>query len=195
LVAVADAWRWQVISDGRGTLDTTIGPHDIIAYIYALLWAPLYRARYADLLKQDYPRIMLTADASVARQLINIGHQLILLHLLEANPPHVCRLTGRGSRLVERVSFTQTGGAAGQIWINTEQSFEPIEVEVWEFEVGGFQVCDKWLKDRRGRTLSADDVDTYRSLVAAVSETINLMEQLDEILDEAGGLPFTMPTG
>jgi len=138
---------------------------------------------------------MLTADASVARQLINIGHQLILLHLLEANPPHVCRLTGRGSRLVERVSFTQTGGAAGQIWINTEQSFEPIEVEVWEFEVGGFQVCDKWLKDRRGRTLSADDVDTYRSLVAAVSETINLMEQLDEILDEAGGLPFTMPTG
>jgi hypothetical protein len=193
LGAVTDAWQWQTTPDGRGDLETTVGPYDIVAYIYALLWTPLYRARYADLLQQDFPRIMLAEESSVARQFINIGHQLMLLHLLEATTPDVCRLTGRGSRMVQRVAFTQTGAGAGQIWINSEQAFEPIEVEVWEFEVGGFQVCDKWLKDRRGRTLSVDDVETYRRLVAAVSETITLMEQLDEILDEAGGLPFTAP--
>jgi hypothetical protein len=137
---------------------------------------------------------MLSDEPSVARRLINVGHQLIALHLSEGTIPNVCRLSGRGSRLVERVCFTQNDGALGQIWINTEQSFEPVEAEVWEFEVGGFQVCDKWLKDRRGRTLSVDDVETYRRLLTAISETIPLMEQLDEILDEAGGLPFTMST-
>jgi hypothetical protein len=194
LTAVSDGWRWEVIPDGRGTLETTIGPQDIMAYIYSLLWAPIYRARYADLLKQDFPRIMLVEESAVARRLINVGHELMSLHLLEATLPNVCRLSGRGSRLIERVSFTQIGGAAGQIWINTEQSFEPIEAEVWEFEVGGFQVCDKWLKDRRGRALSVDDVDMYLRLVTAISQTINFMEQLDEILDEAGGLPFTVPS-
>jgi len=193
LAAVSAAWPWELLPDGRGTLETTVGPYDIMAYIYALLWAPLYRARYADLLKQDFPRIMLTDEASIARQLINIGHELMTLHLLEATLPDICRLSGRGERLIERVSFTQTVGAAGQIWINTDQSFEPVPEEVWEFEVGGFQVCDKWLKDRRGRTLSIDDVQTYCRIIAAISETINLMEQLDEVLEDGGGLPFTIP--
>lgn len=41
--------------------------------------------------------------------------------------------------------------------------------------IGGYQVCEKWLKDRRGRTLSYDDVEHYKKICVALGETIRLM--------------------
>ena len=63
------------------------------------------------------------------------------------------------------------------MYINAEQYFEGVRPEVWEFHVGGYQVCEKWLKDRRGRKLSYDDITCYRKIVAALGETIRLMGQ------------------
>jgi len=60
----------------------------------------------------------------------------------------------------------------------------------WEFHVGGYQVCQKWLKDRKGRVLSYEDIRHYQSIVAALAETIRLMDKIDEVIEEHGGWPI-----
>ena len=62
--------------------------------------------------------------------------------------------------------------------------------EVWNFHIGGYQVCEKWLKDRRGRELSAEDIAHYQQVVVALGETIKLMAQVDEVIDQHGGWPL-----
>ena len=61
--------------------------------------------------------------------------------------------------------------------------------EVWDFHIGGYQVCHKWLKDRKGRTLSEDDIDHYRKIVAALTDTRRLMAEIDEVIEAHGGWP------
>jgi len=72
----------------------------------------------------------------------------------------------------------------GRVYINKSQHFEGVPPEVWEFQVGGYQVCDKWLKDRRGRQLSYDDLTHYQKMIAALKETIRLMEEVDSAVGE-----------
>ncbi|MGC9317480.1 MAG: type ISP restriction/modification enzyme, partial [Armatimonadota bacterium] len=64
------------------------------------------------------------------------------------------------------------------------QYFEGVPPEVWEFQVGGYQVLEKWLKDRKGRTLTQDDLTHYQRIVVALSGTIDLMEQIDERIED-----------
>jgi len=78
----------------------------------------------------------------------------------------------------------------GRVWINKTQYFDGVPQEVWEFHIGGYQVCHKWLKDRKGRTLTYDDIQHYGRVVAALGETIRLMEQIDEVIEEHGGFPL-----
>ena len=67
--------------------------------------------------------------------------------------------------------------------------------QVWNFHIGGYQVCEKWLKDRKGRTLSAEDITHYHKIVVALSETIRLMAEIDQVIEAHGGWPgaFTAP--
>jgi hypothetical protein len=78
----------------------------------------------------------------------------------------------------------------GRVWINKTQYFDGVPSEVWEFHIGGYQVCHKWLKDRKGRALSFDDTKHYQRIVGALAETITLMEQIDETIDEHEGWPI-----
>jgi len=64
----------------------------------------------------------------------------------------------------------------GWVYINKGQYFEGVRQEVWEFHIGGYQVCEKWLKDRRGRELSYDDIRHYQRIVVALGETGRLMK-------------------
>ena len=76
------------------------------------------------------------------------------------------------------------------MYINKTQYFNGVPAEVWEFYVGGYQVCHKWLKDRKGRTLSYENIQHYQRIVAALAETITLMEKIDETIEEHGGWPI-----
>ncbi len=60
---------------------------------------------------------------------------------------------------------------------------------MWNFHVGGHQICEKWLKDRKGRALSEEDIAHYQKIVFAISETIRLMQATDAVIDEHGGWP------
>lgn len=75
---------------------------------------------------------------------------------------------------MEKVSY-----AAGNVWINPRQYFGGVPEEVWNFKIGGYQVCEKWLKDRKGRVLSGEDIRHYQRVVVALQQTIRLMAEVD----------------
>ena len=98
-----------------------------------------------------------------------------------------------GNNRVDKVRYTEPGQGAeqGRVWINATQHFEGVPPEVWEFHVGGYQVCAKWLKDRKGRQLSAyEDLVHYQRVVAVLAETIALMHEIDMAIETHGGWPI-----
>jgi len=80
---------------------------------------------------------------------------------------------------------TKKGSAASRGSIG----FHGVPDAVWKFRIGGYQVCEKWVKDRKGRTLSNDDIVYYQKVVVALSETIRLMKKIDELIETHGGWP------
>ena len=95
-----------------------------------------------------------------------------------------------GDNKVEKVRYVEPKqNKPGRVYINKTQYFEGVPLEVWDFYVGGYQVCQKWLKDRKDRVLDFDDLEHYQNLVAALAETITLMQQIDEIINQHGGFP------
>ncbi len=166
--------------DGAGDLKKTFGPEDVFHYIYAVLHSPTYRERYAEFLKIDFPRIPLTPDLKLFRRLCELGAELTRLHLMEQFGKDITSYPVNGDNAVEKVRYSQPDQKhKGRVWINKTQYVEGVPPEVWEFHVGGYQVCRKWLKDRKGRTLSFEDIEHYEHVVAALHETLRLMSEID----------------
>ena len=168
-------------------------PEDVFHYIYALLHSPTYRQRYAEFLKIDFPHIPLTSQVALFRALAGLGAQLVGLHLIES--PEINNLVTRfpeaGDSLVERVRYVEPQGETpGRVYINKGQYFEGISPQVWALHIGGYQVLRKWLKDRRKRQLSFDDLLHYQKIVVALQETMRLMAEIDSIIDAHGGWPI-----
>jgi hypothetical protein len=84
----------------------------------------------------------------------------------------------------------KSGGVKGQLWINATQYFEDVPLEAWKFSIGGYQMCKKWLKDRKGHKLSDDEVAHYQRIVAILAETSRLMSEIDEVIEKNGGWPL-----
>lgn len=163
-------------------------PEAIFHYIYAVLYAPTYRSKYAELLKRDFPRIPFTRDAKLFNTLADLGEKLVGLHLLKspALDPPTCRFEGVGNSRVEKDRKTglRYDEKARCVWINATQYFAPVPETVWTYQVGGYQVCEKWLKDRREHRLELDDVRTYCRIVTALGQTLELQEQIDTLFPE-----------
>jgi predicted helicase len=179
---------------GSGDLQTSFGPDDVLSYIYGVFHSPTFRKRYEPFLKIDFPRIPLTSDRELFRELCRLGVRLVTLHLMDAdNLATITTYPVPGDNRVEKVRYTEPGQGAeqGRVWINATQYFEGVQPEVWAFHVGGYQVCTKWLKDRKGRQLSYDDLTHYQYVVAALAETIALMREIDEVIEAHGGWPLS----
>ena len=150
--------------------------------------SPGYRSRYAEFLKIDFPRLPLTGNMELFRALARLGRELTALHLLESHKldKPLTTYTGPANPGVEKVSHT-----GETVWLDKAQTrgFRGVPEAVWNFHIGGYQVCEKWLKDRRGRTLSKDDIAHYQKIVVALSETIRLMKEIDEVIEQHGGWP------
>ena len=171
----------KFVEDGRGDLKQTFGPEDIFNYAYAVFHSLTYRTRYAEFLKRDCPRLPLTSDKELFKVLIAKGAELVALHLMESPvlSKFITKYPVNGSNTVEKVSYVKN---TQRIDINKTQYFEGVPLEVWDFHIGGYQVCHKWLKDRKGRTLTYDDLTHYQKIVVALKETIRLMEEIDALI-------------
>ncbi len=171
----------------------SLTPEDIFHYAYAVFHSPGYRSRYAEFLKIDFPRLPLTGTLELFRALARLGGELTALHLLES-PKLDCPITewlGGPNLEVEKISWSNN-----TVWVNKAQTagFRGVSETVWNFHIGGYQVCEKWLKDRKGRTLTKDDVAHYHKIVIALSETIRLMSDIDAVIAKHGGWPGAFST-
>ncbi|UES36825.1 type ISP restriction/modification enzyme [Roseibium aggregatum] len=186
--------------DGRGDLSKTLGPRDLFDYIYAVLHSPGYRSRYAEFLKSDFPRIPTPKDRATFADLVPLGGDLVALHLLRPNEVPILekptvRFAGSGEGRVEKGYPKYENG---KVMINGTRWFEDVPKATWEFHVGGYQVCQKWLKDRAGkggknpgpgRVLTDEDILHYRRVVVALTETRRLMAEIDKVIEKHGGWP------
>lgn len=218
----------------------TSTPEDTLAWIYAVLYAPSYRARYADFLKRDFPRVPLTTDRTLFDALVAAGRELIALHTMDETLPRITRFDVAGSNEVGKVRFAASplppageGGArsatgegagddgvavresaadappsalrtpspasggrdegdeaAGRVYINDAQYFDGVPQAVWDMHIGGYRVAEKWLKDRKGRQLSYDELTHYQSVLAALARTLVLQADIDAAIATAGGWPL-----
>lgn len=170
-------------------LPAGLTPEDIFHYAYAVFHSPGYRSRYAEFLKIDFPRLPLTGNLELFRALARLGGELTSLHLLEspklAQP--ITEFTGGRNPEIEKPTWSNN-----TVWVDKAQTtgFRGVREAVWNFHIGGYQVCEKWLKDRKGRTLTKDDLAHYQKIIVALSETIRLMKEIDEVIEEHGGWPL-----
>ena len=203
---LAEATGLRFVPDGRGDLRATFGPEDVLAYIYAVLHSPGYRERYEAHLKLDFPRVPPCASGGLFRALAKTGHELLALHTLKS--PSVGRpiTTYTGPRNLE---VSRVGWSGGTVWLNAAKTlareghratkpgtagFRGVPEDVWDFRVGGYQVCHKWLKDRKGRRFTAEDVAHYQEIVVALNETIRIMAEIDQAIEAHGGWPAAFET-
>lgn len=152
-----------------------VSPEDIFDYIYAVLHSPNYREKYKEFLKIDFPRIPYPKDRETFNKLVSFGQELRLLHLLESPKVNkfITSYPEGGSDLVEKVAFKDN-----KVFINNQQYFGDVPEIAWNFWIGGYQPTQKWLKDRKGRTLTNEDIEHYQKMIVAIVETVRIMNNL-----------------
>jgi len=177
----------KFLKDIVAKLGYTPTPEAIFYYIYAVFHSLTYRTRYIEFLKIGFPRVPLTNNDEVFRQLAACGGELVALHLMKSPKldSFITQFEGNSSPIVDAGHPKYING---KVIINKKGvGFIGVPEEVWNFYIGGYQVCQKWLKDRKGRTLSPEDITHYQHIVVALQETIRLMQQIDEVIP---GLPL-----
>ncbi|MHC8597718.1 type ISP restriction/modification enzyme [Arenicellales bacterium IMCC55707] len=186
-----------------GTQSERTTLEDSFSFIYAILHSPQYRSRYEQFLSTDFPRLPVPINASLFSKLAQCGCELLGLHLLESGvlDSPVTSTVGAMDSQVEKVSYSDE-----TVWIDKAKTrgFKGVPEEVWNFHIGGYQVCEKWLKDRQakggknprpGRVLTEEDIEHYQKIVVALSETIRIMAEIDEVIEAHGGWPGAFQTG
>ena len=203
----------KAFCDVTGTrLDTGSGlpkgvtAHNIFHYMYAVLHSPAYRLRYEEPLKVEFPRLPIPSSVELFSVLADLGEVLAELHLFETSKLSCLISTYTGPKNPE---VGRVGWLDGTVWLDAGKTnarvghratkpgtigFKGVPEQVWNFLIGGYQVCHKWLKDRKGRILSDEDIAHYQKIVVALNETIRIMEEIDKVIEAHGGWPNAFQT-
>lgn len=191
-----------------GSKRTAFAPIHLLDYIYAVLHSPTYREKYKEFLKIDFPRVPYPTDANKFWKLVALGGELRQIHLLE-HPVVDDFITtypvGGSNEITKRLTKTQPGffeyeednkddapthtpdahrypnEQLGYIQLNNEQYFGNVPKKAWNFYIGGYQPAEKWLKDRRDRKLSFEEIKHYQKIIVALMETDRIMGEIDEV--------------
>jgi len=156
--------------------ENTFAPIDILDYIYAILHSPSYRERYKEFLKIDFPCVPYPENAEQFWKLVELGGKLRRLHLMEDVKPQegLANYPVNGSNEIEKPEYEND-----KVWINDKQYFDHVLPEAWNFYIGGYQPAQKWLKDRKGRTLNFEDIRHYQKIIRVLKETGEVMKEID----------------
>ena len=185
---LAEKLGLEWIDDGMGDVTgngepESFGPEDFFHYAYAVLHSPTYRERYKEFLKIDFPRIPFTKDYELFGKMAEYGEKLVDLHLLksaELDPP-VAKFQGEGDERIEKLRYEEE---AKRVYVNKSRYFEGVSKDVWQYQIGGYQVCNKWLKDRKGRRLSLENIKHYCRIVTSLEKTIEIQKAIDGVYSE-----------
>jgi predicted helicase len=180
---------WNKINETVG--ETT--PENILDYIYAVLHSPTYREKYKEFLKIDFPRVPYLENKETFFALAKLGEKLRGLHLMTDPICNILETTfsHSGTNIVEKITFKQGGNLTvngsemnqgnGYVWINDTQCFGNVPEIAWNFYIGGYQPAQKYLKDRKGRKLSNEEIEHYQKIIKVLVETDRVMKEIDEV--------------
>src|SRR5690606_33862778 len=173
----------------KESIKGTFAPIDLLDYIYAVLHSPTYREKYKEFLKIDFPRVPYPKDRETFWKLAKLGGDIRKTHLMESPvvEDYITSYPKDGSNIITRkITKTSPGYEAttetyGKVWVNDQQYFDNVPLIAWEFYIGGYQPAQKWLKDRKGHTLSFEDIVHYQKIIVALTETDRLMKEINTI--------------
>ena len=170
----------SVLVDPISEYNGVLYPQALFDYIYAVLHSPSYRERYKEFLKIDFPRIPYPTDWEKFRDLAELGEELRQLHLMEDLPSKTgVTFPVAGSLQVDCYRWQDN-----RVYINAEQYFDGVPESAWSFFIGGYQPAQKWLKDRKGMTLSFEDVKHYGRIIYVLQQTERIMGEIDNLMKE-----------
>jgi predicted helicase len=164
----------------KETTKDTFAPIDILDYIYAVLHSPTYREKYKEFLKIDFPKVPYPKDQDSFWKLVKLGGEIRQIHLLESPVVEkpISKYPMTGDNIVGKLKYEN-----GNVFINEMQYFEGVPEVAWNFYIGGYQPAQKWLKDRKDRTLLPSDVFHYLKIIVALNETDRLMKEIDKCVE------------
>ena len=178
----------------------------------------MFRTRYAEFLKMDFPYISFPKSNIMFKKLIQFGADLVALHTLQSE----YKFASWQSKKAERSPFNQdivrfvegsNGKQMGKLTKNCYQEkennlyldnktipdgshFSGLNIKIWEYFVGSYQICYKWLYDRRakkgikGKVLTDAEITTFIDLTTSINQTLMIMEQIDNYINDNGGFPL-----
>ena len=158
-------------------------PEQLLYYCYAILYSNVYREKYAEFLKIDFPRIPFTKEIDLFIDMAKYGEELAGLHLLKhkALSKPVTKYFGKGDS--DKIEKPKYDVEAKRVFINEQRYFDNISPEVWNYQVGGYQPMEKYLKDRKGRQM--DDPGHYCKMATALAKTIEVQKEIDKLFPKA----------
>ena len=162
-------------------------PETLLDYIYSVLHSPDYRRRYAEFLKTGFPRIPNPENRSQFLRLAAIGSELRQWHTLQhpqADIAHFITVfdSPEPDMQVDKPRYAPDpeNPETGSVYWNKTTCIRNVPAAAWQFYIGGYQPAQKWLKDRKGQTLTAADIEHYQKIILALTRTAELMQQIDE---------------
>lgn len=187
---IAQKLGLEFVPEKQGTR-SAFAPIDLLDYIYAVLHAPSYREKYQEFLKIDFPKVPYPQDQTRFWNLVRLGSELRRMHLME-HPDCENLITEYPEEGTHKITkkitkndpgfvLTDEENKTGKVWINDTQYFDEVPQAVWEFFIGGYQPAQKWLKDRKGKSLSYNDISHYQKIIAVLWKTIRLMKEIDAV--------------
>lgn len=173
----------EVINLLSSSYKNHVSPEEIFYYIYAVLFSNIYRQKYLEFLKIDFPRIPFTKDYQLFKQVSELGKNLTELHLLKSPLLNETssRFEGKNDDFVKKPHYDEK---EKRVYINNKQYFTNVTAELWNYYIGGYQVLYKWLKDRNGRSLSSEGINHYIKVIEALKQTIKIQGEIDKIYPE-----------
>lgn len=168
----------QIVQKIKETIGSEILPEDIFDYVYAVLFSPTYREKFKEFLKIDFPKIPYPKSEVAFWKLVDIGRELRKLHLMESPvlSKFITTFPEAGENEVEKIAYKDE-----KVFINKTQYFGGVPEITWDFYIGGYQPAQKWLKDRKGRKLTNDELVHYQKMIIALTETNRVMKEIDTI--------------
>jgi predicted helicase len=129
----------------------------------------------------DFPRVPVPSDLEQFKNLSELGKELVELHLLKHPSLSETEIgfPKSGSNKVEKVRYDEENR---RVYLNKEQYFEGVSKAVWEYQIGAYQVAEKYLKDRKKRELSLEEIEHYRRVAKAIERTIEVQGEVDGVM-------------
>ncbi len=155
----------------------SLSAEEVFYYIYSVLYSECYRTAYEPELMYDFPSIPFFEEEAI-NDLIPLGKRLVELHTeWERTARPLGRFPVSGDNIVNKKRIRYENE---KLWINDHQYFEGIPEEVWKYYTGGYQVLEKWLKERNERQVSPLE---FMKVAGAIKETIEIQNEIDSILE------------